>query len=201
MKSDPKLSLVRATPNGVRQSCKKWRQLVNQCAQTYDLASASMEERYKTVHHDIVTLCRDVAEQEQVSESQRRAARQLDELLRPWSSLRLFKDAPPHLVQNLLKSQAALELQLRGNGQDSPAQRLKSMALTALIAAACGILIALGLQFLSGFAFQPTYRFLDETLISIRLLVSSTTFTQQLAVAILLAWIVGTCLMSRIYSK
>ena len=197
MKSNTKHSIEREVLDEVRSDCKRWRRLVSQCAQTEDFVPPYTEEQYKVVHSRILAACRDLAEQESVPASRRQIAMQLDELLRPWSSTKSLKGAPPNLVCDLVKYQTSLDEQLRDRRRNLVG-RLRKLVLIACVAGVGGISIVLLLRATSSNPSTPVFRSLHGLLTNIAVCLGRTTITEWFAIAVFFSWLFGTWLLSRL---
>jgi hypothetical protein len=201
MRPNTKSPTERKTLDEVRADCKRWRRLVSQCAQTGDLVPSATEEQYKVVHGRILATCRNLTDQESLPEFRRRVALQLDELLRPWSSAKSLTDAPPNLVSDLVKSQTSLEAQLRGPKRNDVVRRLRKLVLTACLAALGGISVVILMQWMSSDAATPLFQSMYGLLTHIAVYLRQTSFTEQFTIAVLLSWLFGTWLLSRLSSS
>ena len=123
---------------------------------------------------------------------------QLDELLRPWSSTSALKDAPPKIVSDLVKYQAILDERLRGRKRNLVGRRLRQLVLTTCLASVGGISIFLFLQSTSNNPSTPLSHFLQGLLTNIAAYVGQTTVTEQFAIAVMVSWLFGTWLLSRL---
>jgi hypothetical protein len=198
MKSDPKHPIDRKVLDEVRYECKQWRRLVSRCAKTDDLIPSAAEEQYKVVHGRILAGCRNLADQQSLPEFRRRIALELDELLRPWSSTKSLTEAPPHLVDDLVRKETTLEQRLRGKRRSNAAARLKWLLLTACIAAVAGIALTLFLEWSSSDASRPVFNSLWGFATNIGDYIRQSSFTEQFAIAVLFSWLFGTWLLSRV---
>jgi hypothetical protein len=152
------------------------------------------------VHGRILAKCQNLASEELAPETRRHVALQLDELLRPWPSAKSLKEAPPNIVSDLVKSQTILDERLAGKSRNIALGPIGRLVLTACLAAAGGIVIVLFLQWTSGNAVTPV-RPVQGWIANILVYIGRTSFTERFAVAILLSWLFGTWLLSRLSSS
>jgi hypothetical protein len=200
MKSNTNGFVEREVLDELHSDCKSWRRVASACLHAEARILPSTEEQYKVVHGRILARCRNLATAELVPEYRRHVASQLDELLRPWPSAYSLREAPPAIVSDLVKSQAMLDEQLAGKSRHFSLGPFGRLMLTALLAAAGGILIVLFLQWTSGSAaaqVQPVQGWIA----SLVTYIGQTSFTERFAVAILLSWLFGTWLLARLSSN
>jgi hypothetical protein len=200
MKSNTNHSDESKVLDELHSDCKSWRRVASECVHANTRIPPSTEEQYKVVHGRILTKCRNLASEEMLPASRRHVALQLDELLRPWTSAKSLKEAPPKIVSDLVKSQTLLDERLAGRSRNIVLGQLGRLVLTACLAAAGGILIVLFLQWTSSnvaTAVQPV----QEWLANIATYIGQTSFTERFAVAILLSWGFGTWMLSRLSSS
>jgi hypothetical protein len=196
MKSSTELPAERTLLEELRSDCKHWRRLASKCAQTDALVPPDLEDQYRVVHCRILANCQNLAGEELLPACHRHVALQLDELLRPWSSAKSLRDAPPHIVSDLVKTQTILDERLRGKSRNLVFGPLGKLILIACLAAAGGVSIFLFLQWTSS---NPTlFRTLQGFLTNLATSLDQTTFTEQFAVALLFSWFFGTWLLSRL---
>jgi hypothetical protein len=198
MKADLKQPIDRKVLDDFRSNGKRWRRLVSKCAQHEDLVPASIEEQYQIVHGRILAACRDLANEQSLPEFRRRVAMQLDELLRPWASTKSLTEASPDLVDDLIKKETTLEDRLRGKKPNHFARRLKRLLLTASLAAVAGVTLVMFMEWSSSDASRPVFRSLGSYVGGLSAYLGQTTFTEQFAFAVLLSWLFGTWLLSRL---
>jgi hypothetical protein len=197
MKSSTNHSVERKVLDELHSDCKSWRKVASRCVHAEERIPPSTEEQYRVVHGRILMKCRDLAAEESVPESRRHVAAQLDELLRPWPSAQSLKEAPANIVSDLVKSQTILDAQLAGRGHGFVLGPLGKLVLTACIAAVGGIVTVLLLQWSSeNFAthVQPVWAWF----VNVAAYIGQTSFTERFAVMILLSWIFGTWILSRL---
>ncbi len=198
MKSEVKRPIDRKVLDAVRSDGKQWRRLVSECAKADDLVPPATEEKYQVVHGRILATCRNLADQESVPEFRRRLALELDELLRPWCSTKALTEAPPNLVDDLVKKETNLEERLRGSRRNNLVRRLRMLLLAASLAAVAGIALVLFMGWMSSDASRPVFESLGGLMAQITTYLGQTTFTEQFAVAVLLSWLFGTWLLSKL---
>jgi hypothetical protein len=180
----------------LRSDCRSWRRVAFECARAEALIPASTEEQYRVIHGRILARCRNLANEELLPASRRHIALQLDELLRPWPSAQALKEAPANIVSDLVKSQAILDERLSG-GSKFALGPLGRLVLTALLAAVGGMLFVAFLQWTNSHP-ATHVESLGEWLANIAGYIGRTSFTERFAVAILVCWLFGTWLLSRL---
>ena len=186
--------------NEVRSDCKRWRRLASRCAQSKDWIPPSTDEQYQVVHARILASCQNLAEEESLPEFRRRIVRQLDELLRPWSTPKTLAEAPPHLVEDLVKQEHLLEERLQGRRAQT-AVRFRKIVVIACVAGVTGIAITLLLNWMSSESSRGFTESLFGVMAGVTSRIRGSSFTEQFAVAVLLSWIFGTWLLSNVYKS
>jgi hypothetical protein len=167
--------------------------VASKCAKADTFIPPSTEEQYKVVHGRILAKCRDLANESLFPEPRRHLAVQLDELLRPWTSAKSLKEAPPGIVHDLVKNQTILDERLRGKTTRPALGKLRTLIVTACFSAMAGLLMVLFLQWTDNAA-SPSRGLWS----SIETYLGRTTFTEQFAIALLVCWLFGTWLLSRL---
>ena len=179
----------------VRADCRKWRRLVAKCLKK-DYVPPAMDEQYRVVHGRILSGCRSLADKQSLTELRREAIRQLDELLRPWSTAEALTGAPQELVIDLIHKEADLEKRLLGGPRRL--RRLRKLILVALTAGLAGSMLAMIFHAWTAGLSRPLVESLWTLTGNMAARVRALDFADQFVVAVMFSWLFGTWLLSQV---
>lgn len=185
----------------IRADGRKWRWLVYRCAGKQRWIPPATDAQYRAVHGRLVAACRSQAVEKSLPELRRRAARDLDELLRPWASPKALAETPANLLHDLVHKQVAIEKRMRSGRDDRPPWRLGKMILIAGLAGTVGVAIAWTTDLTSSFASRGSPETWSGFTSKIVMIIQESSFTERFAVAVFVSWGMGTWLLSSVYKS